>query len=110
MAMSMLEIIAHAWRQAGKKGAPTVAFIKRWRAENPLYGRHSLRVRFESGSSLALKPRTALDLASEAWHHLHPDVKFDPMVHKAEVDALWMEFRAKEAELERLTRPEGKPS
>lgn len=89
------EIITSAWQKTGKRGAPTIEYIRAWRAANPLYGRHSLLARFKSGSTQPLKPRTALDVAGDEWLAANPRSQGPPS---------GPEFEARIAELQAIDR------
>ena len=67
-ALTLLEIIAIDWRkQGGKSKWPTKAFIATWRAANKAYAGWNLSTVFAPHSTIALRPLTRLDRATQSW-------------------------------------------
>lgn len=64
---TLLDIILGAWLGQGGKGRMPRKFVRQWLNAHPAYQGHVLSTRFNSGSSVAVRPLYRLDRATAAW-------------------------------------------
>ena len=63
---TLLQIITEQFTAAGHRGPLTKAFVDRWRADHPEYGRWPLSTLFRSGSPVPVRGASRLDRAQAA--------------------------------------------
>lgn len=64
---TLLELIEADFRDSGKRGSLSRAFIEEWRERNEPYGRWPLSTLFASGSMVPIRGKTHLQRATEAF-------------------------------------------